>query len=519
MKILRNFKLSLIYLLMIVSVANLSFIGCSSDNNSTDSPPTGPRVVISPQPLLYFGQIPEGHETYREFKISNSGDQTLIIERMVIEGTDPGLFTLSDSGQIELGEIESAIIEVTFSPLTDGSFTAQVKIESNAASSPDYFDFKAEGTPTTGGSITFERIIGGQENDGASSVQITNNGGYIVAGNTLDPINDFLVATLTMLDKYGNFLWTKQYPGDGTSAFSSVVIADDGGFVATGRTATSNLSANKVFVVKTDDDGNNANWWTFGAAGDEASEIEKTNDGGYIIAGFTVNTGVEDDLLDAMLIKLDGVFTQVWLKNYGTKTPGEYKGEDARSVKQTADGGFIFAGSQSDGVPDVYLVKTDADGDIIWEKTYGGSDWDVANDIFITNDGGYVMAGFTIKNARDVFVVKTDSAGTEQWSENYGGSSNDEGAAIVETSDQGFLIVGGTKSSSVDGDEDVYIIKTDGSGSQIWDMTYGGNGSEGASCVRKDTPPGFIISGSTGSFSRSTDMYILKTDSDGEIGE
>ena len=522
MKILHNLGLSLIYMLMMTSTINLSFTGCSSDNNgSTGSEPLGPRVVVSPQPQLYFGQIPEGQETYRELKLTNSGDKTLIIPGLVIEGTDAGLFTLDNSSQIELGEIQSIVVGITFNPQTSGTFSAQVKIESNAGSSPDYHDLTAAGTAASGASITFERIIGGQENDGASSVRITHNGGFIVAGSTFDPDLEWTLATLTFLDKFGNVEWIEQYPGDGTSSFSSVVIADDGGFVAVGATASTNLTSTNVYMVKTDANGSIENEWTYGGTmADNALEIEKTLDGGYIVSGKTNNTGTTGDLLDALLIRLDGSFTQIWMKNYGIKS-GNYQGENAHAVREAADGGFIFAGSQStdDGTFNFYLVKTDADGNEQWAKTYGGADWDEARDVIISDEGGYVLIGYTVVNARDIFVVKTDSAGVEEWSQTYGGGRNDEGSAIIRTSDQGYLIVGGSKSFSENEDEDVYIVKTDDSGNQRWEKTIGGNGGESASCVREDAPNGYIISGSTASFSRSSDMYILKIDNSGQIGQ
>ncbi len=358
MKISPNVKFILSYLFFIILSLNLSFTGCSSENGTTDPTTTGPTIVIAPQPELYFGQIPAGQSAYRDFKISNSGDEQLSIPGLDVEGTDAGLFTVIDSGQINLGEIESTVIRVKFDPLISGIFSARIKIESNAKTSPDYYDLTAGGTSASGALTTFERIIGTQENNAASSVRITNNGGFIIAGTSFDASLGWNVATLTYLDRYGNVQWTKSYPGAGTSSFSSVVIASDGGFVATGGSATSDLTSDKVYVVKTDANGTLEDWQTYGGAlVDLAYAIEKTADGGYIVAGKTNNTGITEDLLDALLIKLDGSLTQEWSKTYGSKIPGAYQGENAHGVKQTVDGGYIFAGSQSTAVCHRFLSR------------------------------------------------------------------------------------------------------------------------------------------------------------------
>ncbi len=128
------------------------------------------------------------------------------------------------------------------------------------------------------------------------------------------------------------------------------------------------------------------------------------------------------------------------------------------------------------------------------------------------------MTGYTVDNAQDVYVVKTDSSGNEMWQGSYGGNRNDGGSAIIRTNDQGYLIVGSSKSfSASDDDEDLYIVKIDNSGTLLWDEIYGGRSKDAASCVREDTPSGYVISGSSGSNSRSSNLYILKVDPTGQI--
>ena len=517
MKVLKLLGFVIGAFIILIFLNPILFVGCSSSEAPTDSGPKGGQVVVSPQPELYFGQIPEGqgNSARREFKITNSGDQTLLVTDILIEGTDAELFTLEDSGALELNSYASVIIGVVFDPLVEGSFSASIKIESNASSSPDYYDFVALGTSTAGNSITFERIIGGDEGEGASGVRITNDGGYIVAGNKTNPEQDGSLGTLTRLDRYGNVIWQKQYSGDGTVSFTGLVIAEDHGFVVTGQTASSPINNSNIYVVKTDAYGNVENSQTYGdELIDAASAIEKTEDGGYIIASRTNNVNPGGGIQDAMLIKINSNLIEEWTGKYGNN-----EGEDARAVKQTADGGYVFAGSQSKGAfQDIYLVKTAADGSVEWEKNFGGADVDAANDVIITSAGDFVLTGFTISQARDIIAIKTDSSGTAIWSNIYESAGNDEAFAIIETSDLGYLIVGG-KPGIEGGGDDIYLLKTDGSGNQMWDMMHGGRGNDGASCVREDLPNGYIISGGTGSFSRSSDIYMLKVDADGQIGQ
>jgi hypothetical protein len=274
-------------------------------------------------------------------------------------------------------------------------------------------------------------------------------------------------------------------------------------------------------VIKTDAEGTLLNQQSYGGVlTDEAAAIEKTDDGGFIVAGKTNNTGSGENLQDALLLKIGNNLAEEWMRRYGV-----VHGEKANGVKQTFDGGYVFAGSQAGVVnevffQDVYLAKTDADGNLKWEKTYdgGSNDTDDAKDIITTNEGEFLLAGFSTELNDNVYVIKTDSSGEKLWSQIYDNGGNDQATAIIQTKDSDYLIAGYT-SNAENESRDLYILKMDDSGNQLWDMRYGGKGGEAASSVREETPEGYIISGSTSSFSNSNDMYILKIDSDGMIGE
>ena len=349
-----------------------------------------------------------------------------------------------------------------------------------------------------------------------------NDGGFIIAGSSLDKEEEVNVATLTRLDEYGNVKWSKQYPVAGISGFSGIVVTASGNFVCTGSTQTGARGKSSIFALSTDEDGNDL--WEYiydlgGIQDDFGNEITKTTQGGYIIAGSTKNT---DDAIggvkDALLIRIDNNGDIEWTKKYGTR-----EGEEAISVKQTRSGGYIFAGSttvpstQIGGDFDYYMVKTDADGNQLWSKIIGGENLDFASSIIIDKLGGYVMAGYTASKgagARDFWVVKTDTSGSLEWDQTYGGPGDDGPSEIIQTNDGGFFITGGSESFSSDGTGDMWVVKTNNSGTEEWNKVYGGESNDGGSSAR-EVGNGFIISGGTSSFSINNDIYVIKANSDG----
>ena len=201
---------------------------------------------------------------------------------------------------------------------------------------------------------------------------------------------------------------------------------------------------------------------TYGGIGsDSAYALVQTSDGGYALAGSTDSYGAGSD--DFWLVKTDANGTKLWDKIYG-RTIFDF--EYAYALVQTGDGGYAVAGdTYSHGTPDshdFWLVKTDANGTKLWDKTYGGTNSDLAYALLQTDDGGYALAGYTYSfgaGSDDMWLVKTDANGNTLWNRAYGGTDSDSAFALLRTDDGGYALAGGTASFGA-GSDDVWLIKT-----------------------------------------------------------
>lgn len=193
-----------------------------------------------------------------------------------------------------------------------------------------------------------------------------------------------------------------------------------------------------------------------------------------------------------------------------------------KSVRQTTDGGFIITGMTSLGAgpSDMYLVKTTSNGTLQWAKSFGGEGNEVGYCVRQTTDGGFIIIGNTDTDVEggpwDMYLVKTDSDGVLQWSKTFGGPGIEEGRSVQETSDGGFIITGNT--TGFDGESDIYLIKTTSEGTLEWTRTYGyAFGTDMGESVKQTSDGGYIIAGFTSGESFDYDAYLVKTDSDGTV--
>ena len=303
--------------------------------------------------------------------------------------------------------------------------------------------------------------------------------------------------------------WNRTFGGTDAGFASSVQQTADGGYIVAGRTGSleNNTSAR---LIKVDPAGNREWQRAFGGTGlNEAGSVQQTADGGYIVAGCTSSFGADE--LDVWLIKTDRKGIEEWNRTFG--------GTDwnfALSVHQTADGGYIAAGRTETGSlggnGSAMLIKVDPAGNREWQRAFGETGNDVANSVQQTADGGYIVAGDTYGYGAggSFWLIKTDSSGVEEWQRAFGETWLDEASSVQQTADGGYIVAGDTYGFGAGG-SDFWLIKTDSSGVEEWRKTFGGTGDDVANSVQQTADGGYIVAGYTSSFGAGgSNIWMIK---------
>jgi hypothetical protein len=363
--------------------------------------------------------------------------------------------------------------------------------------------------------ITFERTYGSVSVDASKKIIQTFDGNYAVIGYHGIDRGLYLVKS----DTLGTSLWQKTYAPISSFLYYEVTGCEspDSGFVLTATKTRNASGTNKnIFLLKTNSIGDTL-WSRYisappGFYSASSHDVINTIDGGYAIIG----SSGPDLIRNVFLIKTDYAGNVLWAKSYGG--PGD---EVGNALVQSHDGGFVITGyttSFGQGGQDVYIVKTDSIGNLMWTKTFGGSRYDFATSIHAISSGGYIITGVASEFGtgtiydEDLFLLRIDSSGNNLWSYTYGTDLKEQGLSVKETSDKGFIVTGLAKDSG-SMQEDVYLLKTDSGGIIMWSNTIGGSSEDEGTDVIQDGDY-FIISGSTKNFNRGYhDLYLIKTDS------
>jgi|GEM_PF-365026 len=378
--------------------------------------------------------------------------------------------------------------------------------------------------------IEWQKSLGGSGADYAFSIQQTVDGGFIVAGYSISNNGDVTGNQgdndywIVKLDNVSNIEWQKSLGGSGDDRANSIQQTVDGGFIVAGSSnsnngdVTGNQGNNDYWIVKLDNVGN-IEWQKSlgGSSVDQATSIQQTVDGGFIVAGRSNSnngdvTGNQGGT-DYWIVKLDNVGNIEWQKSLGGS------GTDyALSIQQTVDGGFIVAGysisnngdvTGNQGDNDYWIVKFDNIGNIEWQKSLGGSGDDRAYSILQTEDGGFIVAGYSSSNNGDVtgnkggwdyWIVKLDNVGNIEWQKSLGGNGSDAANSIQQTVDGGFIVAGysGSNNGDVTGNKggwDYWIVKLDNVGNIEWQKSLGGSGFDQARSIQQTVDGGFIVTG------------------------
>ncbi len=363
--------------------------------------------------------------------------------------------------------------------------------------------------------------IGGTATEVAYAFVQLTDGSYILAGSTHSfgqGLSDVYVAKV---DASGTLLWAKTFGGASNEGIWGIVATSDGGCALAGYTQSFGAGGYDVYVLKLDANGNLQWSRTIGGPSDEFGYgIIQTTDGGYLVVGETWSFGPGSASIYA--IKLDASGNQEWTRVIGG-TAQDY----ARGALQTADGGYLIAGTSwsfGPGQYDIFLVKLDIGGNFLWSRGIGTADGDeFASAMIALRDppAGYAIIGTTTAfgQGEDFYILRLKPSGIPRWAIPLGGANTDLGLAIAQSAEGGLLAVGYTESfGQAPGNGDVYVAHLDSLGNLQWSKILGGTGADVGRSVLATLDDGYAIAGYTESYGQGTsDMYLLKLDAQGNF--
>ncbi|MFD2513038.1 T9SS type A sorting domain-containing protein [Pontibacter locisalis] len=396
-------------------------------------------------------------------------------------------------------------------------------------------------------SKVWDKTYGGGQLDYLTSVIATSDGGYLLAGTTEPGVSSDKTESsrggqdywVVKLNADGTKAWDRTYGGSSDDWLAAAISTPDGGFLLGGysfsgisgeRTDQSRGDAD-YWVVKLNTDGDQVWDKAFGGvAYDELTTLTTASDGGYLLGGYSFS-GVSGDKSEASngeedywVVKLNADGTKVWDRTYGGS------GKDLlNTVKHVSGGGFLLGGTSQSGAggskteaskggQDYWVVKLNADGTKAWDRTYGGSGKDDLKSLLVSSDGsGYLLGGLSVsgisndkteasRGGEDYWVVKLNADGTKVWDRTYGGSGNDWIGSLMSTKDGGYLLGGGSgsgvsgdKSEASKGGKDFWVVKLNADGTKVWDKTFGGSGDDWIESMASASDDDFLLGGASDS--------------------
>ena len=367
--------------------------------------------------------------------------------------------------------------------------------------------------------VDFITTLGGSKNESAQAVVNTTDGGYAILGHSqsmdgdvTNKSNESYDYWVLKFDTTNQLQWQKTYGGNDDDRGTDIIQTTDGGYAVIGKSKSGDLDVSEnagyddFWMIKLDGNGSILWEYSFGYAGSDVPySVIQTNDNGYLVSGVldvTASNGQGDRVSSSQRRHAGGDYWVIKLNANGIKEWSNYYGgsftDTAYDAIQTEDNGYIIVGSSDSndvdvannkGSYDFWVIKISNTGDLVWEKSFGGSEIDEARAISNTADGNYLVVGDTRsanidvsqnRGAADLWMIKINSEGSLIWEKTLGGTSFDVGRSVSKTQDNGFLIAGSSRSSDGDlrnnkGQNDALILKINSSGDLEWQKTIGGS--------------------------------------------
>jgi VCBS repeat-containing protein len=362
---------------------------------------------------------------------------------------------------------------------------------------------------------TFAMRVGGPGSDDVwRSIEQASDGGYIIAGSTDSFGSGKNDAWIIKISEDGEIESQKTYGGKGGDTSRMVKQTPDGGYVVTGMTNSFSNGRSDVWVMKFSSAGVMEWHRAYGSSGHEmAHAIETTADGGYLVGGYTTSFGAQ--LKDYFVIKITSSGALEWAKRYGGAAD-----DVIRVIEQISNGDYLIAGfTHSFGsAGDIMILRIEGDGDVVWQKRYGGAKFEEPSSI-LEVDGGYIIMeqSTSFSKNTDGWIFKIDGSGGIIWQKTLSGNSFDEISAARSTPDGGFIVAAETKSFGAV-NEDFWVVKFNSEGVAQWQKRYGGAGIDEPEAIALTPEGGSFVVGTTRSFdSVGMDVWFLRLNADGDV--
>lgn len=372
--------------------------------------------------------------------------------------------------------------------------------------------------------IIWSQTFGGDSNEECRSIIQTADGGFALAGYTNSFGEGQYDSWLVQTDEQGDSLWSATYGQAGYDNCSSIIHTGDQGLALAGHTRWYSEPVGSyvddIWLLCTDEDGDSLWSYTYDGVLQQCYSLIQTADGGFALAGRTghhEHNSPHEYFGDFFLMRTNETGETLWSQSFDLDDD-----DICYSVIETADGGFVLAGSASSRIYDrmnAWLVKTNQHGEQLWSHNYGGEqhDYYASAAIIQTEDGGFALAGYMYSydsESLDIWLLRLNADGNSLWSCTFGGEYRDVASSIIQTEDEGFVLAGTTESFGAGG-TDFWLVRTDADGDSLWSQTYGGEDNEVASALIQTTDGGFVAAGYTDSFgSGQRDYWMVKTSSD-----